>query len=249
MVDRELTTHEWCARTGGALTRRQKVALLVPITKMLGQMAAGTARLAAGRRAPGASLPIAPGSGLVEAALEEARDQGPDLEGHGLRTWLFGGALAALDGVPLDAEAFCVTAIVHDAGAATTVDREDFTVRSAEVAVRSFARAGVALDPDREREVRDGIVAHATPGVTVEQSAIGAYVQAGAMLDLAGLRLADLPRATVREVHDLHPPGTMKQTILRLINEEARAVPDGRFALARRTGLAVSVRLSPTLRG
>lgn len=140
-MDRPVT-YEWCVRTGGALTGAQRRGLLVAALREYGSHAADMVRLAAGQRASGpVVLPEAPGGGLVEAAMEAGRDQGPDVEGHGLRTWLFGGALAMRDGVELDEELFCVGAICHDAGATRAVAGEDFTARSAQIAVAAFPPA------------------------------------------------------------------------------------------------------------
>lgn len=243
-----LVSYEWCRRTGGSLTAPQRRRLLAASLRAYSAHARDLVRLATGqRRTEPVALPTAPDSGAVDAALKAAAEQGPDLEAHGLRTWLFGGALAALDGVKLDDELFCIAAIVHDAGAAEPVDQEDFTVRSADMGVEALHALG-KTDPDRERQLRDGIVAHLTSGVTVEESAIGTYVQAGAVLDLAGLRLVDLPKGTVEEVFDRHPAGHIRQRIIRVVREESEAVPEGRFAQLRRLGFTLAIQASPTLR-
>ena len=241
---RPLTTYDWCRSTGGALTSAPRRTLLLRTARLYAEHVAGVARLAAGRRPDGpVVLPEAPDSDLVEAAVTAARDQGPDLEGHGFRTWLFGGALAIRDGVDLDDELFCVAGIVHDAGAAHAVGGEDFTLRSADIAMAALDAHGGDWSEAQRRALRDGIVAHATAGVTPRESAIGTYVQAGAMLDIAGLRLVDLPKATVTEVLEQHPAGSVRATILRLLEEESRAVPHGRFAQLRQLGLGLAVRL------
>lgn len=244
-----LITYEWCRETGGALTSAQRRTLLLRSLRTYGSQVRDIARLVTGRHSDApATLPTAPDASLVDAAVEAARDQGPDIEGHGFRTWLFGGALADRDGVDLDPELFCVAAIVHDAGGAQAVGGEDFTIRSADIAMAALDLHGGDFDEERRTELRDGIVAHATAGVAPDESAIGAYVQAGALLDLAGMRITDLPGDTIREVFQRHPAGTVKDTIVRVINEEAQAVPDGRFALSRRLGLTLAVKASPTLR-
>ncbi len=246
----DLASYAWCRRTGGALTASQRRSLALASLRTYAGHAVGLARLATGRRPDRvAPLPTPPSDELLAAALHVARDQGPDVEGHGLRTWLFGSVLAAEDGVALEPDLFCVAAVVHDAGTARAVPGEDFTLRSADVAVEAFAHAGLPLDADAEVRLRDGVVAHATAGVTPERTAIGTYVQAGALLDLAGMRLADLPAEVVDEVFDRHPAGDVRRTITRVIAEEARALPDGRFALSHRLGLSLAVHTSPSLRG
>ncbi len=247
---RELVTYEWCARTGGTLTREQKRYLLRRTIASYGDHARGLVRLATGRRAGvDLVLPTVPDSALVDAALEVGRDQGPELEGHGFRTWLFGAVLAESDGVRVDPELLCIGGILHDAGAAEAVAGQDFTVRSADTAVLAFEKAGRPLDDARAAQLRDGIVAHATAGVTPEESALGTYIQAGAMLDIAGVRLADLSSSLVKEIFARHPNTGVHAVILRLIEAEAKAVPDGRFAHLRKLGLGLAAATSPTRRG
>lgn len=245
-----LVTHAWCRATGGALTVAQRRALRLRTLRTLAGHGVGLVRVLLGRRPADGTvvLPTAPASTLTEAALAAARDQGPDVEAHGLRTWLFGGALAAVDGVAIDPELLHVAGICHDAGLAEVVPGEDFTLRSADVAVSAFEAAGRPLDAPVATALRDGIVAHLTPGVTAPETVLGHYVQAGALLDLSGVRLADLPAGLVREVFARHPAGGIRDSIRRAMKDEARAVPDGRFAQSVRMGLPLAVRLSPTLR-
>ncbi len=245
-----LVSHDWCVATGGTLTAEQRRLLLGRSLAAYSRHAVDLVRLALGRRSTTVvALPESPDDDLVEAALKAASAQGPDVEGHGLRTWLFGGALATLDGVELDPELLCVAGIAHDAGTASAVPGEDFTIRSARIAVQAFEDAGKPLDEARATALRDGIVAHLTAGVTVEDTAIGTYVQAGALLDLAGMRLIDLPASVVDEVFDRHPAGGVRDTIVRVIDAEARALPGGRFAQLRRLGFTLAIRTSPSLRG
>ena len=87
---------------------------------------------------------------------------------------------------------------------------------------------------------------HATPGITVDRDgALGVYVQAGAMFDLAGLRLGDLTRAYRDDVISRHPRDGVTADLLAMIKAEASANPDGRFALLRRCGLPMLLRLNP----
>ena len=82
--------------------------------------------------------------------------------------------------------------------------------------------------------------------MTVDRDgALATYVQAGALLDLAGLRLWDVAQSAVDEVAARHPSGG---SLAPLVRAEARAVPKGRFALLVRSGGLIAMRLSP-LRG
>jgi hypothetical protein len=76
--------------------------------------------------------------------------------------------------------------------------------------------------------------------------ALGSYLQAGAMLDLVGLRADSLPSATIDHVLAQHPRGDLTERLAGAIRAEAHAVPDGRFALLRWAGFVPAVRLART---
>jgi len=190
--------------------------------------------------------PGTPDSRLAKLAEQAAAEQGPALAGHGYRTWVLGSALAAADRVTVDAELLYVTSLLHDAGMAREVVGQDFTVRSAEILIDVFARAG---EPDsRGLLAADAAVAHASPGLTATADPVGFYVQAGAMADLAGLRMWDLPRGLLARAYREHPAREVHRVVAELIRREARDVPDGRFALLKRSGMDRMVQLSPTRR-
>jgi hypothetical protein len=101
---------------------------------------------------------------------------------------MYGRALAALDGAQLDPELFYCAALIHDYGISPPVADRDFTLGGADRALACAAAAAVA---DRDGEaMADAICVHPTPGVTVDRDGpLGCYVQWGAMVDGAGLRI------------------------------------------------------------
>lgn len=181
---------------------------------------------------------------MTREAEQAAADQPSALVGHAYRTWVFGRALASVDGeTGLDEELFYVAALLHDTGLVAAVTGEDFTLRSA-------AAAASVVGPHRElpdvERIRDAIAAHTTPGVTVaDDGAEAFYVQSGATCDLGGLRLHHLPHDLVARALDRHPRSGLVADINRRIVDEARAVPEGRFAVLRRTGFTLAIRYSP----
>lgn len=239
----------WLERTSGALTRGERRSLLGAIARTQGRNIGGRLRLATGR-VPDAVAGIddtlldPPDSVLARAAEEACREQPTDLAGHGHRTWAYGRALATIDRIPVDDELFYVAGLLHDAGLIETVTGEDFTLRSGHRAARCMEAAGQS--DDAIGLVRDAISAHVTPGASLEQDGPLAYfIQAGALLDLAGFRLWDLPPAYVQHVVASHERASVTDTIVDLIRSEARAVPDGRFALLARCGFSLAVRVAP----
>jgi hypothetical protein len=212
--------------------------------------ALGRIQLARGRRHPRAGEVdvrrfTPPDSRLAREAEQACAEQPASIAAHSYRTWIYGLALAAVDGVDLDREFFYCAALLHDYGIAPPVRGRDFTLASAE---RALACATAAELPDEDAEsIGDAICVHSTPGVTVERDgALGCYVQWGAMVDGAGLRLWDVSKENITAVLATHPRGAdFKGQLVGFIRAEARAVPGGRFALLTLCGLPLAVRLAP----
>ena len=86
----------------------------------------------------------------------------------------------------------------------------------------------------------------AAPGVTVERDGeLGCYLQWGAMVDGAGLRIWDVTPSNVAEVLSRYPRGDFKLELAAMMRAEASAVPHGRFGLLVRCGLPLAVRMAP----
>jgi hypothetical protein len=211
---------------------------------------AGRVGLALGRRNPRASEVdvasfIPPDSRLAREAEAACDEQPMAIAAHSYRTWMYGMALASVDRVELDRESFYCASLVHDYGIASPLSGRDFTLGGADRVLRCASAAGLP-DGDGER-IADAICVHTTPGVTVDRDgALGCYVQWGAMVDGAGLRLWDVSKANVDAVLQVHPRGAgFKAELAALIRAEARAVPGGRFALLARWGVPLAARLAP----
>jgi hypothetical protein len=228
----------WARRTKGALTGAERRRLFVEIARGQAQNTVGQIKLRLGRAARGAGeMPDPPDSAFARDVQERCDEQPHAVRAHSYRTWAFGWALAALDGHAreLDPEAWWCGSLLHDAGIAEVVDGEDFTLRSAETAIGCADKHG----RDDSFWIGDGVTAHATPGVSVDRDgALGTYIQAGALLDLGGLRLWDASPALLSEVASRWTPGDM----VPYVRAEARAVPKGRFALLARCGMTVAMR-------
>jgi hypothetical protein len=240
----------WTRRTGGRLSGAERRRLLAAVAVGQFENARGRLQLALGRRHPRASDVdvrsfTPPDSRLAHEAEQACAEQAAAIAAHSYRTWMYGLALAAVDGVDLDRESFYCAALVHDYGITPPVEGRDFTLGGAE---RALDCAAAAELPDGEGErIADAICVHPTPGVSVERDgALGCYVQWGAMVDGAGLRLWDVSKENVGSVLASHPRGPgFKGQLAGFIRAEARAVPGGRFALMTLCGLPLAVRLAP----
>lgn len=236
---------DWLESTNGSLTSAERRRLLGRVARGQAQGLAERVRgLTGGRGHEPGPIPSPPDSAIARAAEDACGIQSPVLIAHSYRTWAFGRALASVDGDErLDDEIFYVAALLHDTGLMTEVAGEDFTLRSARAAAECVD--GLLADDDT-RHVQDAIAAHTTPGLSADVDGVEAfYLQAGATLDLGGLRLPDLPDETVATILAHRPRAGLTDEITARIRGEARAVPDGRFAVLARSGFLTAIKLAP----
>jgi len=209
----------------------------------------GRAKLTLGRLPAGAANVdletfTVPDSPFAREAEQACAELPAALVGHSYRTWLFGRALAAVDASELDVELFYCGSLLHDHGIAQPTPGRDFTLASAERTLACAATAGVS--DDRAEALADAICVHATPGVAVDRDGeLGCYLQWGAMVDGAGLRIWDVAPATVAEVLHRYPRVDFKRQLVAMVRAEAAALPQGRFGLLVRCGLPLAVRVAP----
>ena len=240
----------WARRTEGQLTSRERRRLLSAIALGQWENLLGRAKLALGRLPPGAANVdldtfTTPDSLFAREAEQACAELPASLVGHSYRTWLFGRALAALDGSELDVELFYCGSLLHDHGIAQPTPGRDFTLASAERTLACATTANVS-DDGRTQALMDAICVHTTPGVTIDRDgALGCYLQWGAMVDGAGLRIWDVAPANVTEILHRHPRKDFKRQLIAMIRAETAAVPQGRFGLLVRCGLPLAVRIAP----
>jgi len=246
----DLGTLSWVDRTGGQLSRAERLSLLGPLARTHAANAAGRlsmmARVNTGRRARVApSLLIPPSSTLTEAAVEQAqRRLSPALLNHSYRTFTFGAALGALEGLTVDTELLFAAALLHDTGLPTNDRDVDFTRDSARVA-RDVAEE-VGLSSAATETMRTAITLHYSPRVPLARGPVAYLLSAGAGVDVAGLRSWQLPPDLLAEVVDQHPRLGFKDEFTAAFRAEAARVPGGRAQFLRRYGaFDLAIKLAP----
>lgn len=239
----------WVRRTGGQLSPAERRRLLLATAVGQWSNAIGRVKLALGRL-PAAAARVdltafrVPDSKFAHDAEEACAELPAALQGHSYRTWLYGNALAAIDGRKLDDELFYCGALLHDYGIVHPTPNRDFTLASAERML--VCAKGADVVDDRANLLADSICVHTTPGITVgTDGELGCYLQWGAMVDGAGLRVWDVAPGNVAEVLRRYPRGDFKRELVSMIRAEAAVVPKGRFALLVGCGMPLAVRLAP----
>ena len=140
-------------------------------------------------------LPASEMSGFIAEAQHAAAGMSRPFLLHSERSWYFAMALAQRDGITLDPVLTYVACLLHDAGLFAKERRHCFAVEGARIATACGVAAGVA-DPEI-RTVADAIQGH----VSVEPPTfLGRYLQYGALLDIAGWRVARIDQEGLRRV-------------------------------------------------
>jgi hypothetical protein len=237
---------EWTQRTKGRLTRGERLQLLAATVN--GQRDFFLHRLRRARPSvtprPGDRNIRPPDSRFAREVEAAAAEQNPVLITHGYRSWIYGRALAAVDGVKVDEELLFAGALLHDHGIEPIVPGEDFTLRSAQ---RATECAHVAeLDDDRTFALADAITVHTTPGITIERDgALGYYIQNGALVDIAGNRIWDLSQSLIDDTLARYDRKGFTRGLGGHFTAEAKAVPGGRFSMLRRCGFVGLMHIAP----
>jgi hypothetical protein len=251
----DLGTAAWSHRTGGYLTAADKWALARPLARTLLQLAAG--RLGVAARPGGTrrrldvdvTTLVPPNTILTRVAREHAADQlTPALRRHAERTYAFGAALGAIEGVDVDRELLYAASLLHDVGLAgrrTAGRAVDFTVTSADLAAQIAEDLG--LSDAASETVRSAITLHHSPGVSLERHGpVADLLSAGAGVDVVGLRSWLLPKEVVRAVITAHPRDGFKAEFAAAWRAEGDRMPHGRARFLQRYGaFGLAIRLAP----
>ncbi|HYZ08158.1 MAG TPA: hypothetical protein VE709_06100 [Pseudonocardiaceae bacterium] len=235
-------------RTGGNLTTRQGGALTPYLLRTVAAYPGLRLRLATGRRGNGGvdlDAVTVPDSRLAKEAEEEARELlSPHVLQHTYRTFWFGLALSALDGIAMDLEMVWVATMLHDLNLEHPTPGRCFAVVGAERAERFALDRDV--DPARARRIAAEITGHITLGAADDLASPGGFISAGALADVAGPRLDQLDPAWVAEILQRHPRLEFKRHLLACWKAEGKAVPHGRARwLTRWASFPMLVRLAP----
>lgn len=223
----------WVRKTNGSITGADRWRLRLKLVE--GSL--DTLRRVLPRATPtiGFAAFTPPKSRLALEAEQALQALGPGHDaiiGHSYRAWMFGLALAHLDRREsrLDPDEFYCAALLHDFGLISSTDGQDFTRAGSDRAIACAMKAGISQD--RGDVIGDAICAHATPGVSIgRDGALGYYLQWGSIVDLSGVGRWQIAPPDIDLILGLHPPTKdCNEKLSGMVQKEAHAVPDGRFA-------------------
>lgn len=181
-----------------------------------------------------AHLPIAPDSDIAKAAaLFLAEVSEPMMVHHCHRSFLFAELLGEKTGRHADREALYVGALFHDLGLDYATEGKDpFEVRGG-IAAEEFLLARGA-STQMAGSVRTAISLHTDLASANHDQPEVALLHMGAMVDVVGIRLEDIPVKTLEKILEEHPRTGCKTHLMQLLNAEAERQPESGIAAAIR---------------
>ena len=233
---------DWAIRTRGRLSARDRAAVMrqaavAQAEEVVWRLRGGRA----GRAALDLAAVRAPDSTLARSAEEACSDiASVVLVNHSHRTFWFGAAFGAADGVRYDPELLYVACMLHDLGldpAHRPSDGSCFTLVGAEAALE--------LDGDRCRSAAEAIAIHMNMRVTVDDGAEGYLLTAGAQADVIGRRKREIAPETMSAVLARHPRAGMKREFAELQGAHASSAPSTRAGMYFKLGARRVIERAP----
>jgi hypothetical protein len=233
---------DWATATRGRLSARDRAELLRQATVAQAEEMAWRLR---GGRAGRAALDLdaaqAPDSALAKAAEEACAEiASRAIVNHSHRSFWFGTALGAADGVRHDPELLYVACMLHDLGLDPDhrpADGSCFTLIGAERAL--------LLGAERCRAAAEAIAIHMNMHVTLRDGAEGYLLTAGAQADVMGRRKREIAPATLDRVLDRHPRAGMKREFAGLMGAHGKSSPRTRAGFYFKLGAHRTIPRAP----
>jgi hypothetical protein len=191
-----------------------------------------------------ADIPIPDGPPAVAAAEVVAEYSAPALVNHCLRSYLFAAALAAVEGLPIDAELLYVSSLLHDLGLEPAFDSHTLPFENAGGHVAWVFAAGAGWPPRRRERAAEIIIAHmqgADPDIDPE----GYLLDLATGLDISGRNLERWPRDLVAEIVAAYPRLDLGDRFLACFRDQAARKPASSAGDAVRSGIADRVASNP----
>jgi HD domain-containing protein len=137
---------------------------------------------------------------------------------HSVRSYCWGAAIGAWDGLTVDSQVLWSAALFHDFGL-TTIPRNTmcFEIEGAEFARRTLERFGMAADTADRAAI--AIILHMQPGVTLDDGVEAVLLDRGTGIDVRGVDV-DLVASVRATVTRKYPRGAFDRHFVSAIRRE-----------------------------
>lgn len=246
----EIGTIEWARRSNGILgrgeTARFAAAVVLASARQLPLLLG--VRRPHGRPTIDPSQLIPPDTTFARDLVTACADLEPMVVEHGYRSYIFGRALGMAERIECDPEALFAAAMLHDYAFETMDSLTDrcFTVAGAEVADQILAAS--PLDSSLQHDVLDAITLHLNPTVPLERGAVQHLTHDGIVLDVLGVRGAQLDPSGIRRTFERYPRHGFTKRGQPLLRAHAKHVRGCRVGTMLRLGFGHALRRSPWAR-
>jgi hypothetical protein len=221
-------TLAWARTRNGQLTRRERLRGIASGMALLLRVAPAQVRQRLGFSNPRAfefdlEELVIPDSAIAREAEELCREASDDgLVNHCMRTYAWGSILGKQDGLNPDPELLYISALLHDLALTDSYrDHSPMPCFAARGAIAATEWASEQGWPEhRCASLGDVISLHLNVRVPPEHGPEAQLLQAGAALDVAGMRHWDLTPKTVDTVVDRYPRMRMKDELYPLFAAE-----------------------------
>jgi hypothetical protein len=174
-----------------------------------------------------------PWNSLALSASAAAREILPKwLLNHGWRTYAWGTLLALDAKLEYDKTLFFAASMLHSIGLtphAATPPNQCFAVRGARVA--SFILRRASASEDQLHRVIEAITMHQNFEVGVERGVEAHLLHAGALMDVFGQRIEQIPALLRRAVLGAYPRLDFKNAFCHCVRAEAQRAPSSRLSI------------------
>jgi hypothetical protein len=231
----KLGSRAWGQKTGGALELVDRLAFAAQSVEAV--LRARTAKWQ--KRMPRkVALPNVPQSPAHQAAIAFCESVSePYLVNHCHRTFIWGVVLSQYEGLDFDAELLSVSCMLHDLGLAVPVrarrTQACFAVAGAEEAA-DFASRELKWNDSRCHQLAEAISLHLNLVVRKSDGVEAHLLQAGAGLDVLGVRRNQVPHGLRGQVLTNYPRQGQNEKLAAVCAQEAERHPRSRIGFTFR---------------
>ena len=187
-----------------------------------------------------------PSTPAARAALAVAtRYHSPALLHHSVRSYLWGAAMAVVDGIEHDAELLYVAALMHDLGLVAAFDSHALPFEDAGGHVAWVLGAGAGWAPARCDRAAQVIVAHMHEPVAADVDPESHLLHRSTGLDISGRGVESVPADLRAEVLGRWPRLDLAAEFNACFADQAARKPGTAAASAVRSGLAERMAVNP----